>query len=151
MSIRPRYSLLALLLFTAAVAIGVKLWRGPHHVVDRSNPQMEDEYTYYRDWDGTKLVDGVRVRRYRNAAGNREQVNFDIYCHGEKLNAWRIIQAPLRMQQFADMHGTVQLSKVELEELNRLTNRELELIRHEGGDPFVFESWSLSQMEVPVE
>lgn len=61
--LRPRYSLLALLLFTAAVAVGVKLWRGPHHVVDHSNPQMEDEYTYYRDWDGTKIVDGVRVMR----------------------------------------------------------------------------------------
>lgn len=30
MSIRPRYSLLALMLLTAGVAVSVKLWRGPH-------------------------------------------------------------------------------------------------------------------------
>jgi hypothetical protein len=65
MSFRPRYSLLAFLLFTAAVAGGVKLWRGPHHVIDRSNPQMEDDYFYYRQWNGTKIMDGVRMRRYR--------------------------------------------------------------------------------------
>lgn len=151
MTLRPRYSLLALLLFTAAVAVGVKLWRGPHHVVDRSNPQMEDEYTYYRDWDGTKIMDGVRVLRYKNAIGNQEQVNFTIYRHGEKLNAWRIIQAPLRMQQFADMYGTVQLTKVELEELNRLTDQETIDIREGGGDPIVFESWSLDQLKLRQE
>jgi len=33
MPLRPRYSLLALLLFTALVAGGVKLWRGPHRVL----------------------------------------------------------------------------------------------------------------------
>ncbi len=81
---RPRYSLLALLLFTAFVAGGVKLWRGPHHVVDRSNSQMEDEYTYYRDWDGTKIVDGVRVRRYF-VANNTESAYLDYYRDGERL------------------------------------------------------------------
>lgn len=30
MSLRPRYSLLTLLLLTAAIAGGMKLWRGPH-------------------------------------------------------------------------------------------------------------------------
>jgi hypothetical protein len=32
LSIRPRYSLLTLLLLTAAVGYGVKLWRGPHRL-----------------------------------------------------------------------------------------------------------------------
>lgn len=64
MRLRFRYSLLTFLLLTAVVAVGIKLWRGPHHVVDRSNPQMEDEYTYYRDWDGTKIVDGLRILRF---------------------------------------------------------------------------------------
>jgi len=32
MSLRPRYSLLTLLLLTAGIAGGVKLWRGPHRV-----------------------------------------------------------------------------------------------------------------------
>ena len=30
MSLRSRYSLLTLLLLTAAIAVGIKLWRGPH-------------------------------------------------------------------------------------------------------------------------
>jgi len=84
MHIRPRYSLLAFLLFTAAAAGGVKLCRGPHHVVDRSNPQMDDEYTYYRDWDGTKIVDGVRVRRYITDP-KFEYAYFDYYRNGERL------------------------------------------------------------------
>lgn len=33
MSIRPRYSLLTLLLLTATVAGGIKLWRGPHRQI----------------------------------------------------------------------------------------------------------------------
>ncbi len=32
MSLRPRYSLLTLLILTALVAGGVKLWHGPHRV-----------------------------------------------------------------------------------------------------------------------
>lgn len=32
MFLRPRYSLLTLLLLTAAVAVGIKLWRGPHQM-----------------------------------------------------------------------------------------------------------------------
>ena len=32
MSLRPRYSLLTLLIITALVACGVKLWRGPHEL-----------------------------------------------------------------------------------------------------------------------
>ena len=38
MSLRPRYSLLTLLLLfllTALIVVGVKLWIGPHHVVER--------------------------------------------------------------------------------------------------------------------
>jgi hypothetical protein len=95
---RPRYSLLALLLFTAAVAGGVKLWRGPHHVVDRSNPQMEDEYTYYRDWDGTKVMDGVRIRRYptlasefTKLAAEGRMVNFDYYRNGVRLSLYQTL------------------------------------------------------------
>lgn len=55
------------------------------------------------------------------------------------------------MQQFADMYGQVQLSKVELEELNRLTDQETIHIREEGGDPVVFESWSLDQLKLRQE
>jgi hypothetical protein len=83
MSLRPRYSLLAFLLFTAAIASGVKLWRGPHHVVDRSNPQLEDEYTYYLDWDGTKVMEGVRVLRYGKKGDHFSVIYF--YRHGDLI------------------------------------------------------------------
>ena len=43
MSLRPRYSLLTLLILTAIVAGGVKLWRGPHHVVMSDPPTSEEE------------------------------------------------------------------------------------------------------------
>ena len=42
MRFRPRYSLLTLLVLTALVAGGVKLWRGPHHVVIHG-PQSKEE------------------------------------------------------------------------------------------------------------
>ncbi|MGC4001970.1 MAG: hypothetical protein QM811_02000 [Pirellulales bacterium] len=61
---RLQFSLLGLLLLTAALAIGVKCWHGPHHVIEHPHPHMEDEFTYYRDWRGTKIVDGVRVLRH---------------------------------------------------------------------------------------
>ena len=97
MTFRPRYSLLAFLLFTAAIAGGVKLWRGPHHVVDRSNPQMEDEYTYYRDWNGTKVMDGVRVLRYVSNPNEYYCIKIFYYRAGERL----------------DCHGRLTLSLVE--------------------------------------
>ncbi len=62
---RPRYSLLTLLLLTALVAGGVKIWRGPHHVIEwNSDNTIEDEYTYTRIWRGDKLLQGPRVLRY---------------------------------------------------------------------------------------
>jgi hypothetical protein len=56
MNLRPRYSLLALLLFTAAVAGGVKIWRGPHRHVHREalayypGDELEVQYDYVLDW-----------------------------------------------------------------------------------------------------
>jgi hypothetical protein len=71
---RPLYSLLALLLFTAAVAGGVKLWRGPYRAVMSDPPTVEEqlflvratmaefhfeyfkpvryEYDFHRTWQG---------------------------------------------------------------------------------------------------
>src|SRR5215218_1421758 len=43
MSLRPRYSLLTLLVLTALVAGGVKLWRGPHHVVVSGDTRTAEE------------------------------------------------------------------------------------------------------------
>ena len=66
MSLRPRYSLLTLLILTALVAGGVKLWYGPHHVVERVSPDVEDAYTYTRDFFGNRIKYGARARRNYN-------------------------------------------------------------------------------------
>ncbi len=41
MSLRPRYSLLTLLVLTALVAGGVKLWYGPHRVESSQGRTMK--------------------------------------------------------------------------------------------------------------
>ncbi len=50
MSLRPRYSLLTLLVLTALVAGGVKLWYGPNHVVEQIKNDVETEYTSTQYW-----------------------------------------------------------------------------------------------------
>jgi len=81
MSLRPRYSLLTLLLLTALVAGGVKLWYGPHHVVERIEGELEDEYSYTRDWQGNRIIHGIRINR----TFDQEQlslVEIQYYQHG---------------------------------------------------------------------
>jgi hypothetical protein len=63
MSFMPRYSLLTLLVVTALVAGGVKLWYGPHRVIDRV-AMIEVEYTYTRDWRGNKIKQGPSIARW---------------------------------------------------------------------------------------
>jgi len=63
MTIFPRYSLLTLLLLTAGIAGGLKLWHGPHQMIERVTPTSEIEFTYTRDWRGHKIVDGPVVQR----------------------------------------------------------------------------------------
>jgi len=63
MSFHPRYSLLTLLILTALVAGGVKLWYGPHHVVEERDPGKQLEYTYTRRWRGEKIVHGPSIVR----------------------------------------------------------------------------------------
>jgi hypothetical protein len=63
MTIFPRYSLLTLLLLTAGIAGGLKIWHGPHQVVERVTSASEIEFTYTRDWRGHKIVDGPVLQR----------------------------------------------------------------------------------------
>ncbi len=70
MSLRPRYSLLTLLVLTALVAGGVKLWYGPHHVTEPTKLGEEEEYTYTNDWQGNRVIQGTKI--VRSYALNRE-------------------------------------------------------------------------------
>jgi hypothetical protein len=83
MPLRPRYSLLTLLVLTALIAGGVKLWYGPHRVVERVSSDHEREYTYTRDWRGNKIIDGVMVERHYRE-GILTSVGFDYFRQGEE-------------------------------------------------------------------
>ena len=75
MSLRPRYSLLTLLIFTALVAGGVKLWYGPHRVSIGEMPtvfeqailekgqalgfttdEWQYEYDYIQSWQERQIL-----------------------------------------------------------------------------------------------
>src|SRR6476660_4614100 len=86
MSLRPRYSLLTLLILTALVAGGVKLWYGPHHVVERTETYVEDSYTFTRDLFGNKTIRGIRIKRYEQPPGTSEHVLLEYYRAGTELN-----------------------------------------------------------------
>jgi hypothetical protein len=85
MTFKLRYSLLALLAFTAFVALGVKLWYGPHYVIERPSPNLEDEYTFTRDWTGSKIVHGPRFLRYHRSDGTLDHVMIEYYRNGMNL------------------------------------------------------------------
>jgi hypothetical protein len=70
MSFRPQFSLRTLLLVTALIAVGAKLWHGPYHVVETIDG-VEHEYDYYRAWGWERVKHGVEIQR--------AQVNFDEY------------------------------------------------------------------------
>ncbi len=69
MRLRPRYSLLTLLILTALVAGGVKLWRGPHRHVHRETladwpgDELEVQYDYVLNWKFNEQKQGVHLIR----------------------------------------------------------------------------------------
>jgi len=98
MSLRPRYSLLTLLILTALVAGGVKLWYGPHHVVERIPAEKgtwlyadrEAEYAYTNNWSRERVIHGPRIERwFEHGTGENERVllaiNIYYYRHGSKM------------------------------------------------------------------
>ena len=87
MSIKPRYSLLTLLLLTAGIAVGVKLWRGPHHAVV-SNPMTADESALFSDLAFSDSLAGVFAPvvyeyEYVNEWNNQRV----LYVRGHSTNA----------------------------------------------------------------
>jgi hypothetical protein len=147
--LRPRYSLLTLLLLTAAIAVGVKLWRGPHHVVDRTNPQMEDEYTYTRAWDGTPVIDGVRVTRTIAAAGKLANVEADVYRNGTRLAARVTIQAGVYTCDDRVDLETPKLTDDEQHNLAAIATQHLAIIRAQAGKPLLLKSLNISDFAQP--
>ena len=130
MSLRPRYSLLTLLVVTALVAGGVKLWHGPHHVVERTKPDEEVEYTYTRDWDGTKIPHGPQVIRLLGLDGTHERITVVYQRHGTVLPCYYDLMREYSDESDADPptdHWEFvrsKLSRAEYEELQQTMLRE---------------------------
>jgi hypothetical protein len=93
MSLRPRYSLLTLLVLTAFVAGGVKLWYGPHHVVEQIEPHEEQEYTYTRNWRGQKIIHGPFVTRTHQRDGSLDTVTISFLRDGQNTLNFRKFRA----------------------------------------------------------
>jgi hypothetical protein len=129
MSLRPRYSLLTLLVLTALVAGGVKLWYGPHHVVERPSPVKEDEYTYTRDWQGNRIIQGPRILRSKTKQGKNEYVDVRYYRSGERMDwVYRIVnyleQKPRLIIPFTNEEFINPLTTEEQLECQKLLERE---------------------------
>ena len=83
MRFQPRYSLLTLLILTALVAGGVKLWYGPYHLVQRHERDgliYENEHDYTRDWDGRKLGIGTGALRVYSPEGELLRMSVHYYA-----------------------------------------------------------------------
>jgi len=80
MSLRPRYSLLTLLVLTALVAGGVKLWYGPHRV-----SSDEEKYTYTNSLNRGKVIHGVSIIRIFDARDSLYHIQIGYYRQGIEL------------------------------------------------------------------
>jgi hypothetical protein len=124
MSLRPRYSLLTLLVLTALVAGAVKWWRGPHHVVERVS-HLELEYTYSNDCLGNQVYHGPTFIRCFDAEGGLEEVIVGYSRHGQDIPfSWSLsrvlrIGPPLEKMTHTDAFGQLPLSPEEQLELQQ--------------------------------
>jgi hypothetical protein len=138
MRFQPRYSLLTLLVLTALIAGGVKLWYGPHHAVERPSPNLEDEYTYTRGWTGSKIVHGPRFLRYHNADGSLDHIMIEYYRQGMNLKQdYKLIA--LKPLEVAWVHlyrdTPLPLTMAEDEEFDKAIKQEADLIHSLGLKP----------------
>jgi hypothetical protein len=137
MSLRPRYSLLTLLVLTALVPSGVKLWYGPHHVVDISQQFYEKEYTYTRDWAGNEIIDGVKVIRYEQPQGTPKNIAVFYYWQGLDTDYRQDVLIDAKAKKFAVLPNlfqkkVVSLSAQEHAEHVRATRQECERLQALG-------------------
>ncbi len=85
MTFRPQFSLRTLLLVTALIAVGAKLWHGPYHVVETIDG-VELEYDYYRGFGWERVKHGVVIERHLGQGSFRVADSFShlrLFRHGE--------------------------------------------------------------------
>jgi hypothetical protein len=137
LSLRPRYSLLTLLVVTALVAGGVKAWFGPWRVLERPTANVEIEYTYTRDWRFNKIIQGPRVTRIDSQLGEQRQINLAYYRHGNDIQQYRFVlvhDAPKKYYLGQGVAGreTLPLTTEERDEYDRALQRECEHLHTQG-------------------
>jgi hypothetical protein len=139
MSLLPRYSLLTLLVLTALVAGGVKLWYGPHHVVEQTKEKNEVEYTYTRDWHGERIIQGPHILRITKP--NKLEISVEYYRSGVIVDHVYYINGDFREQKIHHGRGTMNpfgdeelqpLQPEELREFEAAIEREFEPLRQRG-------------------
>ncbi len=130
-----RYSLLTLLLVTAAIAVGVKWWRGPHHVVERPAADLEREYAYCRDWRGTKIIDGVEVHRHFDSEHRPTMTEITLFRRGVYFGCYTLSLSPENDKRLMGEGEGIQgfrFTKSETELLRETVRREQEPFRAAG-------------------
>ena len=147
MSLRPRYSLLTLLILTALVAGGMKLWRGPHRHLEQWCENVQCEYFCLRDWQGNEYLDGVRITRSHSL--ERQVVEYDRfeleYVRNFKFVPWRYIYYVLPADKEPDFPLVQQsdaespLSVEELREVRAVIEREKQRLPQRGSGFKAFE------------
>ncbi len=138
MRFRPRYSLLTLLLLTALVAGGVKLWYGPHHVIDRDQESYVKEYTFTRDWSGNRIIHGPQTIRYEKSPQWPVKIVVFYYRHGVDTYQRRDIVIDASAKKYGVIFGLltyknrIELTAEEREEFVRAVQQEIERLRAQG-------------------
>ena len=135
MSLRPRYSLLSLLVVTALVAGGVKLWYGPHHVVERHENE-EYSYAFNYDWRGNKNHYGPWFRRMTKA----DKLTFiEIGLWKKNLQIDWVFQSEIKSKAAEpevditlESASVCPMTQLEIQELQQAVNNEKQRIESEG-------------------
>ena len=93
MTLRPRYSLLTLLILTALVAGGVKLWRGPHWAVISGDTRTAEERKLL-----SKFPHGFKTSLYNPYGAFRYEYSYLQHWHEREFLTSR--QFPLDGKRF---------------------------------------------------
>jgi len=134
MNLRPRYSLLTLLvlfLFTATITVGVMRWHAPQHVVESHGPNMEVEYWFTRQWGGKRVIHGPWIQRQLI---NQKLVSFVVLYYRQGIPVDWVYQS--EASGFARHHlpkVACPLSEVERREFHQVRDTELQRLHAAGG------------------
>ena len=131
MSLRPRYSLLTLLVLTALVAGGVKWWHGPHHVVEQKGDKVEVEYDFIRLWSREKIRQGPYIMRvYQDDKLSAVEIRY--FRDDLKLSTAYHMRADAQAPVTIEFYDPLPMTSVETEQFKKAIEREQERFLAQG-------------------